>query len=153
MVTFVDGLIDLLGIEVTHNSGERIEAVMPITSQVKQPYGFVHGGATLALLETVASIGVGHMANLEVERPFGIHMDARHFKAGVSGSVRGVAELDRVEGNKQFWRVTAYDDAGDVMTAGTFMTKIVSLERLAEKGVDVAPMPKPWPPEPAEGEC
>ena len=141
MAEFVDGLIDLLGIAVTVEEPGRVEAVMPITPQVKQPYGFVHGGATLALLETVASIGVGRMANLEVERPFGIHMDARHFKAGVSGSVRGVAELDRVEGNKQFWRVTAYDDAGDVMTAGTFMTKIVSLERLAEKGVAVTPMP------------
>lgn len=141
MSEFVDGLIEQLGIEVVSESAERVEAVMPITSRVKQPYGFVHGGATLALLETVASIGVGHMANLEVERPFGIHMDARHFKAGVSGSVRGVAELDRVEGNKQFWRIAAYDDAGDVMTAGTFMTKIVSLERLAEKGVAAAPMP------------
>ena len=106
---------------------------MPITDAVRQPFGFVHGGATLALLETVGSRAAELRANLEVERPFGIHMDVRHFKAGVEGTVRGVAEIDRVEGNKQFWRVTAYDDAGDVMSSGTFMTKIVSLERLAEK--------------------
>ena len=153
MAEFVDGLIGALGIEVAIEEPGRVEAVMPITPQVKQPYGFVHGGATLALLETVASIGVGHMANLEVERPFGIHMDARHFKAGVAGSVRGVAELDRTEGNKQFWRVAAYDDAGDVMTAGTFMTKIVSLERLAEKGIDVTPMPGAQASNPMQGEA
>ena len=51
----VDGLISLLGIRFIEATPERCEAVMPITDAVLQPFGFVHGGATLALLETVAS--------------------------------------------------------------------------------------------------
>ena len=107
---------------------------MPITDAVLQPFGFVHGGATLALLETVASRAAELRADLETERPFGTRVDVRHRKSGRAGSVRGVAELERVEGVKQIWRVNAYDDEGDVMSTGTFETKIVTLAYLAEKG-------------------
>lgn len=130
----VDGLISLLGIRFTEATPERCEAVMPITDAVLQPFGFVHGGATLALLETVASRAAELRADLETERPFGTRVDVRHRKPGRAGSVRGVAELERVEDVKQIWRVNAYDDEGDVMSTGTFETKIVTLAYLAEKG-------------------
>ena len=130
----VDGLISLLGIRFTEATPERCEAVMPITDAVLQPFGFVHGGATLALLETVASRAAELRADLETERPFGTRVDVRHRKSGRAGSVRGVAELERVEDVKQIWRVNAYDDEGDVMSTGTFETKIVPLAYLAEKG-------------------
>lgn len=130
----VDGLISLLGIRFTEATPERCEAVMPITDAVLQPFGFVHGGATLALLETVASRAAELRADLETERPFGTRVDVRHRKSGRAGSVRGVAELERVEDVKQIWRVNAYDDEGDVMSTGTFETKIVTLAYLAEKG-------------------
>lgn len=130
----VDGLISLLGIRFTETTPERCEAVMPITDAVLQPFGFVHGGATLALLETVASRAAELRADLETERPFGTRVDVRHRKSGRAGSVRGVAELERVEGVKQIWRVNAYDDEGDVMSTGTFETKIVTLAYLAERG-------------------
>lgn len=130
----VDGLISLLGIRFTEATPERCEAVMPITDAVLQPFGFVHGGATLALLETVASRAAALRADLETERPFGTRVDVRHRKSGRAGSVRGVAELERVEGVKQIWRVNAYDDEGDVMSTGTFETKIVTLAYLAERG-------------------
>ena len=130
----VDGLISLLGIRFTEATPERCEAVMPITNAVLQPFGFVHGGATLALLETVASRAAELRADLETERPFGTRVDVRHRKSGRAGSVRGVAELERVEDVKQIWRVNAYDDEGDVMSTGTFETKIVTLAYLAERG-------------------
>lgn len=130
----VDGLISLLGIRFIEATPERCEAVMPITDAVLQPFGFVHGGATLALLETVASRAAELRADLETERPFGTRVDVRHRKSGRAGSVRGVAELERVEGVKQIWRVNAYDDEGDVMSTGTFETKIVTLAYLAERG-------------------
>ncbi len=112
---------------------DRVEVTMPITEQVKQPFGFVHGGVTIALLESAASRAAELRANLEHERPFGIQANVRHWKPGVAGMVRGVAEFDHEEGNTQYWNVTAYDDEGDIMSSGTFLTKIVSLERLAEK--------------------
>lgn len=122
-----------MGFKLVTETPDRVEIVMPISDKVQQPFGFVHGGATIALLETAASRAAELRADLEKERPFGIEAHIRHWKSGRKGSVRGVAEIDHVEGDKQIWNVTAYDDEGDVMSNGTFVTKIVSLERLAEK--------------------
>ena len=133
MKTLKPGFSSTLGIEYTEVSPTRVVAAMPITPAILQPYGFVHGGATIALLESVASVGAEESVDLERERPFGIEVQVRHRKSGVSGMLRGVAVLDRIEGRKQFWAVAAYDDGGDVVSDGEIVTKIVSLERLAEK--------------------
>ena len=71
-------------------------------------------------------------------------MTVRHRKSGKEGMLRGVAELDRVETSghtgsvKQFWNVAAYDDVGDVVSDGVIVTKVVSLERLAQKERELA---------------
>lgn len=132
------GLTDLLDIRLVSVSAERVEAIMPITPDVLQPFGFVHGGATIALLETAASAGAAFEVDLERERPFGVEVQVRHRKPGRAGTLRAVAELEREEpsrtgGVKQFWNVAAYDDEGDVVSEGVIMAKIVPLTRLAEK--------------------
>lgn len=131
-------LTDLLGIEVVSEGAERAEAAMPVTPDLHQPFGFLHGGATIALLETVASVGAGCRADFDRERPFGVDVHVRHRKSAQEGTLHAVAELDREEpsragGRKQFWNVVATDDAGDVVSEGVVVTKIVSLERLAKK--------------------
>ena len=131
-------LTDTLHIEATDVCETRVEAVMPITPDLYQPHGYLHGGATIALLETVASIGTEQNTDFDNERPFGIDVHVRHRKSGKNGVLRGVAELDRQEpssagGVKQYWNVVAYDEDGDVVSDGVIMTKIVSLARLAQK--------------------
>lgn len=132
-------LTDTLHIETVSADKRHVEAVMPITPEVFQPHGYLHGGATIALLETVASIGTEQNTDFDKERPFGIDVQVRHRKSGKGGTLRGVADLDREEVSertgavKQYWNVTAYDDAGDVVSDGVIMTKIVSLDRLAQK--------------------
>ena len=127
------GLNELLGIEITSMSRERVEMQMFIDDQHRQFFGFLHGGATITLLEAAASQGAMNRTDLQVERPFGLDIHVRHRKAGLNGRVQGLAELDRIEDNKQFWKVTAYDEQGDIISEGVVITKIVSLEYLAEK--------------------
>lgn len=136
-------LTDTLHIETVSADAHRVEATMPITPEVSQPYGYLHGGATIALLETVASIGTGLNTDLEKERPFGIEVQVRHRKSATAGMARGVATLDREETGragslKQYWAVCAYDDEGDVISDGVVVTKIVSLARLAERAQEQA---------------
>lgn len=134
--------VEALGIETMHSDPCHVEGRMPITQGTLQDFGFVHGGATIALLETVASIGAANRTDLACERPFGTEVRVRHRKSGRAGNLRGVADLEREEpsragGRKQVWRVAAYDDAGDVVSEGEVVTKIVTLEYLAQKGVAV----------------
>lgn len=128
-----DGFIDILKIETISSERDYVEMRMPITADVLQPFGFLHGGATIALLESAASMGAANSVDFDKERPFGIDVQIRHKKSGTKGFVRGVASLDQVEGNKQYWKVVAYDDEGDIISEGDIMVKIVSLTRLEEK--------------------
>ena len=133
-------LTETLHIDTVSAGRRHVEAVMPITSDVLQPHGYLHGGATIALLETVASIGAEQSTDFERERPFGVDVRVRHRKGGKKGLLRGVADLDREEVSertgsvKQYWNVAAYDDAGDVVSDGVIMTKIVPLVHLEAKG-------------------
>ena len=130
-------LIDTLHIEIVSASPERVEMTMPITDEVRQPHGFLHGGATIALLESCASRGADARTDFDKELPFGLESTIRHKKPGKSGLLHGLAELDHEDpsfgGRKQFWHVVATDDAGDVVSEGTFVTKIVTLEHFASK--------------------
>lgn len=137
-VDISSGLNGTLDVSFVSESPVCVRADMPITSAVLQPFGFLHGGATIALLESAASRGSELNADLDTERPFGIDVHVRHRKSGKAGLLHGEALLDREEdqgerGRKQFWKVVATDDEGDVVSEGVIVVKIVSLERLALK--------------------
>lgn len=132
------------GITFSVAEKNHVEAEMPITDKIRQPFGFVHGGATLTLLESAASLGAELRANLQVERPFGTEVHVRHVKSGKEGKLRAVADLESESVSKrsgsitQHWAVAAYDDAGDVVSEGEIVTKIVSLARLAQRSKEQA---------------
>lgn len=138
------GLNSLLHIEFPVSDAERVEAVMPIAPEVLQPFGFLHGGATVSLLEAAASLGAQNRADLERERPFGIDVHVRHRKGARSGMLRAVAALEREEVSErtgsrtQHWSVAAYDDEGDVVSDGSVVTKVVSLAYLARREAERA---------------
>ncbi len=140
-------LLDVLDISIVEVTPDHVELTMPISESVLQEWGFLHGGATLAVLETAASYGAAARIDPETERPFGINLDVTHRKSGkLGGLVRGVADIDREEpsrrgGRKQFWRIAAYDETGDVLSEGTMLTMIVPLSRLEEKGIEVPAAP------------
>ena len=83
-------LTDTLRIETVSADKRHVEATMPIVPEVFQPHGYLHGGATIALLETVASIGTEQNTDFDKERPFGIDVQVRHRKSGKEGTLRGV---------------------------------------------------------------
>ena len=134
------GFIEQLGIRFTVDGEDRVEAVMPITDAVRQPYGYVHGGATISLLETAASRGSELRCNLDMEVPFGVEVITRHRKSGRVGQLRAVATFDREEVSeytgykKQYWLTVAYDDEGDVVSEGTVMCKVVPRARAVDAG-------------------
>lgn len=122
-----------MGIAFTFEGEGCVEGCMPIDDWKLQPAGFLHGGATITLLESLASRASDLMTDHDTQYSFGVDVHVRHRKPGERGLLYGRADLDRIEGNKQFWNVVAKDEAGDVVSSGVIMTKIVPKERLAEK--------------------
>ena len=122
-----------LGVYFPEQSADKTIAALDITEDLYQPFGFLHGGVTLALIEAAASRAVDLRCDFSKERPFGIHIEVDHKKPGKQGALRAVATFDHQEKNKQFWSIVVLDDEDDIVSDGVFVTKIVSLDRLAEK--------------------
>ena len=121
---------ELLGITFPEASDTLVRGELPITDAIRQPFGFVHGGATITLLEAVASLGTGLHTDLSRELSFGVNVNVTHRKSGVDGTLHGEATLDREEKSskgyrKLFWNVCARDDAGDVVSEGRVLCLIV----------------------------
>lgn len=102
-------LMETLGIELVEMTPYRVRARMPVTSKVHQPFGLLHGGASVALAETVASIGANlncpddHMA-------VGLEINANHIRARKDGEVHAEALPLHVGRSTQVWEVRIVDE-------------------------------------------
>lgn len=131
---FDNRFIETCGITYESVSPEHCEASLVVTESVLQPAGYLHGGATLALLETVASSAAAIRIDTKKEVSLGVEANIKHRKPALPESkITGSATIKLIEGNKIVWDVIATDEAGNTISQGTFTTKTVSLERMAQK--------------------
>lgn len=80
-------LLQSLGIEITELSEGKVIATMPVDERTCQPFGWLHGGASVALAETVASIGGYYLVDQAKEAVVGLEINANHIKGERSGQV------------------------------------------------------------------
>src|SRR5438067_13062627 len=105
-------LLEAIGIEVTLATRERVEARMPVDRRTHQPFGLLHGGASVALAETAASVA-GYM-NIDPAREHvvGLEINANHLRAKRDGFVTAVATPVHVGRRTQVWDVRIADEDG-----------------------------------------
>lgn len=110
-------LLETLGITVTEASAARVVATMPVGPKVHQPFGLLHGGASVALAETVASIGAALAVDTARERVVGLEINANHLRAVRQGVVTGVATPLHRGRSTQVWQVEIRDEASRLVCA------------------------------------
>ena len=103
-------LVTSLGIEITLLTRERVEATMPVDDRTRQPFGLLHGGASVALAETVASLGGAMQVDLETTAVVGIEINANHLRAKRDGLVRAVATPVHIGRSTQVWAIEIRDE-------------------------------------------
>ena len=103
-------LADTLGIQITELTAQRVTATMPVDERTRQPFGILHGGASVALAETVASLG-GTM-NVDLERfvVVGVEINANHIRAKKDGLVTGTGTPVHVGRSTQVWEIRIVDE-------------------------------------------
>lgn len=103
-------LADTLGIVITELTAQRVVATMPVDERTRQPFGILHGGASVALAETIASLG-GTM-NVDLERfvVVGVEINANHIRAKKDGTVTGTGTPIHVGRSTQVWEVRIVDE-------------------------------------------
>lgn len=104
-------LTDHLGIALTEVGPERMVGTMPVERRVHQPFGLLHGGASVVLAETLASVGACMNVDLDKEIAVGLEINANHVRAVKSGVVTGVAVPLHRGRTTQIWEVRITDEA------------------------------------------
>ncbi|WP_018465130.1 PaaI family thioesterase [Calidithermus timidus] len=102
-------LLNTLGIQVTEASPDRVVAHMEVTPRHHQPFGFLHGGASVALAETVASIGA-YLAAPDGYTSFGLEINANHLRSMRSGRVTATATPLHKGRTTHVWNIEIRDE-------------------------------------------
>ncbi|MDW8426225.1 MAG: hotdog fold thioesterase [Meiothermus sp.] len=104
-------LVKTLGIQILEASPEKVVAEMVVTPRLHQPFGYLHGGASVALAETVASIGA-YLAAPEGHTSFGMEINANHLRSVRSGKVRAIATPLHSGRTTAVWGIEIRDEEG-----------------------------------------
>lgn len=117
--------VERLGICFTAMTGTALWAEMPVDERTVQPYGILHGGASLLLAESMGSVASALIAGPLGGRPVGIEINGSHLRPVSSGRVTGVCTPIRVGFGIHFWRVAIFDEAGEQCCESRLTTKIL----------------------------
>ena len=98
-----------LGIVFTEVGHDFIRATMPVDERTRQPYGLLHGGASVLLAETLGS-SAGMLCVGEDEACVGIEINANHLRGVREGTVTGTARPLHVGGRTQVWEIRIEDE-------------------------------------------
>lgn len=121
-------LVETLGIRFIEASAERVVAEMDVTPRVHQPFGFLHGGASVALAETVASIGA-YLAAPEGYTSFGLEINANHLRPMQKGKVTAVATPFHRGRTTQVWNIEIRDEQGRLVCVSRCTLAITPIDR------------------------
>lgn len=103
-----------LGIELSYLSPEEVRGTMPVHPPTMQPFGFLHGGASVAFAETLASIGAWLNIDGENNFAFGMEINANHLRALRGGSVvEGSARPLHIGSTTHVWEISLREQGTD----------------------------------------
>ena len=105
-----DTIMEAIGIEVAELSAERVVATMPVHGPTKQPFGVLHGGASVVLAETVASLGTYNLIDQESQLAMGLEINANHIRAKSEGLVTAVGTPLHTGRKVMVWDVRITDE-------------------------------------------
>ena len=99
-----------LGMRFTEIGDNYLKATMPVDHRTQQPYGLLHGGASVALAETLGSVGSALIIDLEKNICVGIEINANHVRGVKSGIVTGIATPIHIGSSTHVWDIKIYDE-------------------------------------------
>lgn len=107
---YTNTLIDALGMKFIEVGKGKVVATMPVNECTKQPFGYLHGGASVALAETVASVGAAAIIDQEKEICFGLEINANHIRSKRDGIVTAFAEAVHIGKSTHVWEIKIKDE-------------------------------------------
>jgi uncharacterized protein (TIGR00369 family) len=119
-------LNEKMGIELVEITPERVVATMPVEGNT-QPFGLLHGGASVVLAETLGSVGSGLHAQTMGKMPVGVDINATHHRSATSGIVTGVATPVHLGRTSACYEVVISDERGKRVCTSRITCALVPL--------------------------
>ena len=111
-----DTLMEHLEIKVTHIGHDFISATMPVGPKTHQPLGYLHGGASLALAESIGSMASFLLIDAETQNVFGLEINANHIKSKRDGMVTAVARPLHLGKQTHIWDIRIEDEENQLVS-------------------------------------
>ena len=107
-------LSEYLGIEFTEITDDSISAIMPVTQNLKQPAGIVHGGANVVLAETIASTAANYVVDLENYYAVGLEINANHIRSVTEGVISATTNPIHIGKTTHIWNIELRDSENNI---------------------------------------
>jgi 1,4-dihydroxy-2-naphthoyl-CoA hydrolase len=124
-------LVSHLGIEFTEIGADFVRATMPVDERTRQPFGLLHGGASVALAETLGSMGAVMCIDVKEYQCVGQEINANHVRAARNGRVTGTARPVHLGGRTHVWAIEIVDAAGKLVCISRMTVAIIQRGALA----------------------
>ena len=121
----VGTLLEHLGIRFTEIGDDFIRGTMPVDARTRQPYGLLHGGASVALAETLGSMGATMCVDAKEYLCVGQEINANHVRGARTGLVTGTARPVHLGGRSHVWTIEIQNDAGKLVCTSRLTIAII----------------------------
>ncbi|AHX15633.1 esterase [Dyella jiangningensis] len=111
----VNTMMETLGIRITEFGDDWLRGTMPVDHRTHQPYGLLHGGASVVLAETLGSTAAMLTLDPAQEVAVGLDINANHVRGVRSGTVTGTARMVHIGRTTQVWEIRIESEAGELV--------------------------------------
>jgi 1,4-dihydroxy-2-naphthoyl-CoA hydrolase len=108
-------MVEHLGIEFTALGPDFLEAKMPVDKRTHQPFGLLHGGASVALAETLGSMAAACCIDMTRQFCVGLEINANHIKGVKTGYVKGITKAIHIGRKTQVWEIRITNEKDELV--------------------------------------
>jgi 1,4-dihydroxy-2-naphthoyl-CoA hydrolase len=121
----VGTMVEHIGIRFTECGADFVRGTMPVDARTQQPYGLLHGGASVALAETLGSMGAIMCLDVEQYQCVGQEINANHLRATRKGLVTGTARPVHLGGRSHVWTIDIVNEAGKLTCTSRLTVAVI----------------------------
>ena len=119
-------MAEIIGIVFTEIGENYIKATMPVDHRTRQPYGILHGGASVVLAETLGSVASALVIDTSLFTCVGLEINANHLRSVKSGFVTGIASPIHLGGTTHIWDIRIIDESGRLICVSRLTVAILN---------------------------
>jgi 1,4-dihydroxy-2-naphthoyl-CoA hydrolase len=118
-------ILEHIGVEFTQIGEDFVRGIMPVDGRTRQPYGLLHGGASVALAESLGSTGATMCVDTEQYQCVGQEINANHVRPARTGFVTGTARPVHIGGRAHVWSIDIVNEAGKLVCISRLTVAVI----------------------------